>query len=403
VREAGYALFRRPLVTREEVAFTALYQAVLDEEVTDREAQTAVVEAMLQSPQFLYLLEVERADFVGLRAVGGHEMASRLSYLLWASAPDAALYEAAERGELDEPAGILRQVDRLLEDDAKVARVYERFILDWARMESIPDEDGRRDELLASAAAFYVDHLSEGQSLFELLTTERALLTPALAEGLGLTPAGDGIRAYDLSAAAGRVGILAQPGVVAGMTNADGGAIVARGLFLQAQLFCGTLPDPPASLQDSIDAFVAAQPPDASERAIADARLERGECASCHAHFDPLAYGLSQLDYRGRFLTEDEHGNTLRTDGWVPESLADGEAVAYGTLDEYVAALATNARVRQCLTKRHVEHAIGSRLDAEHASSIAELTTSLEATGGSHAALVRTLVVHDLFRLQPVE
>lgn len=404
VASAGELLFRRPLDARERGAFGALLAAVEADGEPFEVAAAAVLEAMLQSPQFLYRLEVERADSGGLRAVGGHEMASRLSYLLWASAPDAELRAAASDGRLDSASGVLEQVDRMLEDRARVERVLRRFVVDWAGLESIPDDDGLRAELIASTEAFYVDHVEREGRLLELLTTTRAFLTPALAAAQGLDAAGDGVREYDTSSLEGRGGLLSQPGVVAGMTNSDGGEIVARGLFLQRQLFCREAPDPPASLQAEIEAFVAELPPDASARQIAEARLERPECAACHAQFDPLAYGMERFDHRGRYRLTDEHGNRLRGDGWVPEAHSgDGERMPYADLAELSAWLSDSHAVAACFTRRQLENMLGSRLGRAHDGSVEALSEVLTGEAGSHGELVRALVADDLFRLRPVE
>jgi hypothetical protein len=400
VDRIGRVLFRRPLTEQEHIDFGALFDAVTGHGADVGATARAVVSAMLQSPQFLYLLELEARDgYTGLRVVDGYEMASRLSYLLWASAPDDALYAAAEDGTLETAEGISAATERMLLDDDKTRRVVDRFMLDWALLESLPDDDGRRQDLVDGAVAFYSDHVRNARGLFELLTAERAFLTPAIAEAYGLTSLGDGLREYSLSEVPGRIGLLAQPGVVAGMTNADGGEIVARGLFLQRQIFCGEPPAPPASLQDAIDAFVAEQPETASQRQIAEARLMRSECSACHAHFDPLAYGFEQLDFRGAYRTEDEHGNTLTTDGWIPGSQTGTADVPYESLDDYMPLLAEQERVRDCMVRRQLEYALGHRLEAAHHGSVRELTERVANGGESHEQLLRRIVAHDIFRL----
>ncbi|MEM9194198.1 MAG: DUF1592 domain-containing protein, partial [Myxococcota bacterium] len=376
-----------------------------DEDVNfDRVAQV-VVQTMLQAPQFLYRLEVERiADFNGPRVVTGYEMATRLSYLLWASAPDAELYAAAESGAFDTPEGVQGEVARMFGDTDKVNRVIERFLLDWALLEALPDEDGLKDELTASAAAFYSDHIRNERPIFDLLTEKRAFLTPALATAYGLESAGNGIREYDTSGLAGRGGLLAQPGIVAGMTNADGGEIVARGLFLQRQLFCGETPDPPETLEEAIDEFVAEQPPDASQRMIAETRLMRSDCASCHSQFDPLAYGFEQFDFRGAVRTEDEFGNPVQGDGWIPGTLTgNGQDLPYADIDELFGLLKTNNNAQVCLTQRQLEYALGSRLHADQLPLIEALRDQFVASGGSYRSLIDTTVEDDLFRVLEVE
>jgi hypothetical protein len=397
VRSAGTALFRGPPSDPVVQGYAAVFDAAVAEGLDFESSARWTLRALLQAPEFLYRLEDETKG-TEPRTVGGYEMATRLSYLLWATAPDAALMEAAANGALDTPDGVLAQTERLLSDADRVNRVLDRFILDWSGLESIPDDDGLKSELQRSTIAFYEDFVARGGDLFALLTEPSAHLTPALAEAYGLEPTGPGVRAYDLRDAPNRGGLLGQPGVLAGMTNADGGAIVARGLFLQRQLFCGDTPDPPASLQESIDRFAAEQPPDASERQIADVRMQRNECAVCHSAFDPLAYGFERFDHRGAVRAEDEHGNALRTDGWIPAIHAGGADVAYAGFDDYMRQLEQTPGVKRCLVQRQLEYALGSRLDEAQTRAVLDVVDALEVSGGTYGDLIRALVVHDVFR-----
>ena len=398
VANAGAVLFRRPLDTEERSDFGALFDAVDAEGVSFEQSAEAVIRAMLQSPQFLYLLQDETVGDE-TRVLGGYEMASRLSYALWASAPDRDLYDAAAAGELDEAEGVREQVRRMLADSERIDGVARRFMLDWGRLASLPDDDGLRAELVQTATAYYAAQVAEGADLFDLFDDGKAFLTPALAERYGVEPAGEGVREYDVRGLVGRGGLLTQPGIVAGMTNSDGGEIVARGLFLQSQLFCGETPDPPASLQDEIDEFIAEQPADASARQIAETRLMRRECGACHSQFDPLAYGFEHLDFRGAFRTEDEFGNAVTVDGWIPGRHTDsGDDEPYVDFGQYMDRLADNARVRECLTRRQAEYAIGSTLGELQHAQVVEIAEQVAERGGDFTALIEAIATHDLFR-----
>lgn len=397
----GEALFRRPLEDASRAPFVALHAEVVELGADVAEARAAVGAAMLQSPGFLYLLQDERTG-EGTRALDDWEMASQISYALRASAPDEELRRAAAAGELQDPAGIERQIDRLLADDARLRELAARFLRDWARLESLPDDDGLRAELVDAASAYYAERLARGEDLLGLLGDGQVVLTGELARRYGVESRGEGLESYDV-AELGRGGLLLQPGVIAGMTNADGGEIVARGLFLQTQVFCGETPDPPASLQEAIDEFVAEQPADASDRQIAEARLERAQCARCHAQFDPLAYGFERFDHRGAYRTMDEHGNELGTDGWVPLALAGEEAdVPYADLSELAGLLSGNARVQRCWTEQQAEMLLGRALEDAQAPQVAALSEEVAAAGGTYQDHVRALLTHDLFRRRQV-
>ncbi|MEM6959629.1 MAG: DUF1592 domain-containing protein [Myxococcota bacterium] len=396
IASAGRVLFRLPLETDEESAFGELFAAVLAEEGTFDEGARAVGAAMLQSPGFLYLLRRENTGGSGndddVYTIGGYAMASRLSYFLWGSAPDEALYEAAERGDLDTPEGVEREAMRLLDDRARVSRTLGRFLVDWARLESIPDDDGLKDSLIEGAVAYYVDRTEEGAELFRLFSDERVTLLDAFAPRFGER----GDTTVRLEAGGG---LLGQPGVIAGMTNADGGEIVARGLFLLAQLFCETPPDFPDDAQDEVDEFVEAQPEDASHRQIADARLERPQCGFCHGDFDPLAYAFESFDARGFPRVADEHGNAIQVDGWVPAGLNGGVRADYAGFTDYMAILEGSTQVQRCLTQRQAEYAAATRMQDGQLASLFAIEGELEGAS-DHRSLVRALVRSDFFRLQ---
>lgn len=409
VQSVGKLLFRRPLEARESELFAQLLQSALSEGTSFVEGARVVVEAMLQAPQFLYRLEHETAAAAGLspsaeRTLGGYEMASRLSYLLWSSAPDAALVQAAEAGELDNETGLQAELARMLGDSARAQRPTLRFLTDWAKLESLPKSE-LLDALVGSLQVFYADALWTKQTpLLDLLTVRRAFLSPILAERYGVVPTGDGIREYDTSALAGRVGLLTQPGLIAGMTNADGGAIVARGLFLQSQLLCGDTPSPPPGFADAIAAFAASQPPTASLRSIADQRAARPECGACHQTFDPLAYGLEQFDYQGEFREVDKFGNTLSTDGWIPGRFTEaGENLPYSGVEAYMTELAKLPIVGSCLAKQHLQFALGRKLGHEDDAVAAELFRSFSQQGGTYPAMLSVIVQHPYFRKMRVE
>ncbi len=397
VVHSGRLLFRRPLASEEAERFVGLSTAVFELGSSFEESAAAVVKAMLQSPQFLYRLENEKSS--ENNKIEGYALASRLSYYLWASAPDDELYRAAEAGELaiGRPE-YLQQVDRMLSDTEKLRRTVDRFLLDWARLESLPDPDGLRDEMVSAAVAFYGDHmLDRKEPVAKVFSASRIFLTPRLAENYDMPSQGPGIQAYDTPSILEGGGLLVQPAIIAGMTNADGGEIVGRGLFLLSQVFCGHAPEPPASFQDEIDAFVEAQPEDASQRAIAEARLKRTECASCHQAFDPLGYGFEEFDARGRPRKADAFGNVLKADGWIPGSLVGAADIAYDGLKDFMVTVGELPEVQTCLVKKNFEYALGRRLTSGQQSAVQTLGQTLFAEEGTYHALAKAIVSSSLF------
>lgn len=411
VSQLGSLLFRRPLEEPENRAYAELFDAVAAEEGGSFElAQDAVLRALLQSPQFLYRVEKETAESRGVPAgdpdtITGYEIASRLSYLLWASAPDAELRQSAEEGRLDTPEGIAEVVVEMLQDVEKSKRVTSRYMLDWGRMEALPEEGGLKPEFIESLVATYNNMIwQENVGPLSALTNNQLMMTGTLAENYGLEKTADGLATYDVTGLPGRVGLLTHPGLIAGMTNADGGAIVARGLFLQSQLFCQETPEPPTAVQEAIDEFLKEQSDTASDREIAEKRLMRNECASCHSGFDPLAYGLEQFDFQGRYRLMDEHGNDLSTDGWIPSHVrVEGDDVSYASLEEFAAALAQEPAVSRCVTAQHLKYALGRVIEESAEEAVNQVSEGFDARGGSYPAMLETIATHPIFRTMKAE
>ncbi len=196
VDSAGRHLLRRPATERERSKLTGLFAELTGDGSTFAEAARAVVQAMLQFPQFLYLMPPpDTLPETATRRRQGYELASRLSYYLWSSAPDDELLEAAERGSLDTREGLRAQVDRMLKDVARASRTTASWLWDWAQLEAL--SSGVQDERILSAQAFFRDHVwTRSMTLDSLLTVQRVFLTPALAQADGMEPGNGGPQSY---------------------------------------------------------------------------------------------------------------------------------------------------------------------------------------------------------------
>lgn len=399
-RSAGELLFRRPLDDREAASFAALFDAGAAEGLGFDEGATLVLEAFLQAPQFLYRLETQRTGDSGVREVDGHELAVRLSYLLWSSAPDATLLAAADDGSLGTPDGLHAQVDRMLADP-RARRASERFIRDWMGLDALSgisraDLDGALAEDLADSTARYWQALiwEDGAPLEDALDSQTAWLTPEMASWYGVGSAGEGLVRYDISGVQERVGLLTQPAVLTVMADRDVGGIVARGLFVMERLLCSEPLSPPPDLD--LSAFRSHLGPEATEREYSEDRLANEACAGCHTQFDPFAYAFERFDGIGRYRLESEHGRPLREDGEIIDE--SGGTSSFDTVAEYAALLATDGRVQRCLTEKHVQFAVGRAMEHEDGDWVGEIHERYLSAGGTYEAMVRAIVAHPLFR-----
>lgn len=402
VTRAATRLYRRPPDAEEHAELTSLFSRLTtDESLGFEDASRYVLESMLQSPGFLYRIE-RRAG-----ASDGFELASRLSYFLHGSAPDDELLRAAAEGELESEAGLAAALERLLADP-RAERGPAHLAGDWLRLAWVPpvvlgarDLYDRGPEIQESAMRMVADNVAAEHALADLLIAERVWINAGIAPLYGEEsrfpdgashPGGDPYF-FDTSADDLRTGMLTHPAFLAGISDETGESIVSRGVFLLSALFCVDPGAPPADVDTG--AFLDDFPESATERDMSDARAGIVPCGACHRAFDPLAYPLEPFDRQGRHRAANAFGNPYRTEG----SYALGAALLeWSTPHEFAALVRESSQVRECVTRRAVQFALGRRPEPEEADELRLVHERAWAEGGSYVALARAIVSSPLFR-----
>jgi hypothetical protein len=398
LEKMGKWVLRGPLEEREILLYRSITTTMASGGANFEQAVGSAIEAMLQSPRFLYRLE----DQLDGGSVKGYEMAVRMSYLLWGAPPDDELYRAADKGELSDESKMEAQIRRML-DDPRAIEQSQRFIYDWLNL-------GRLDHLTPSRVLFPkwnsslgADMRAESLAFFkevvwtrkrplaELLNAQVTFLTPRLAKHYGMFPQGQNFARYDLTKVPGRGGLLTQGSVLT--VGGDQASMVTRGLFVLHELLRGVVRDPPPC----VDTTPVSTKPGLTQRSISMARLAKASCSGCHAKFEPLAFGLEKFDGLGAFSRADKHGNPLREDGEVLFPGRPG-SIGYKTSAELMNLLATSPRVRETLTWKVVQFAMGRPLGADDARSVAEIHKSSQKRGGTYQSLVTAIILSDLVR-----
>ena len=317
----GKRLLRGPLDDREITNYSGIATGVAGAGGEFEEAVSYIVEAMLQAPRFLYRVENQRGTRTGW-PVGQHELASRMSYIIWGGPPDEELMRAADAGELSERPRCADQVRRMLEDPRAIQH-SSHFVAEWldlARLDNLKPDRNRFPtwdpqlavDMRAETLAFFKHVVWERKRpLSELLNAQVTFATPLLAKHYGLEPKGDGLSRYDVSSVPGRGGLLTQGSVLT--VGGDDASMVTRGLFVLRNLLRGTVKEPPPGL----DTTPVPAKPGLSQRRIAEQRIASAACAGCHSKFEPLAFGFEKFDGLGAHHEKDEYGNELRDDGEI--------------------------------------------------------------------------------------
>ena len=406
VAKMGKWLLRAPLEEHEVAAFRGISTTVAAAGGTFEEALSLLVEAMLQSPRFLYRVENERGDGTAW-PVSEYELASRMSYIIWGAPPDTQLLEAAENGQLFEDDSLEAQLRRML-DDPRAAKRSAEFVHEWlnlgrlANMKPNPEKFPQwnadlANDMRAETIAFFDDVVwKQNRPLADLLNAKLTYATPRLARHYGLPVQRGGLARYDLKSVPERGGLLTQGSVLT--IGGDEASMVTRGLFVLRDLLRSGVKDPPPSVNTEPVPSKAGL----TQRNIARKRIADKTCGGCHIKFEPLAFGLEKFDGIGAFHEKDEHGNTLRDDG---EILFPGTAktVPYDSSAELMNLLAGSDRVQQCLTWKVAQFALGRPLGPADSRTLDKVHQAAQKGGGTYASLMRAIIKSDLVQKTQTE
>ncbi|MEM6991477.1 MAG: DUF1592 domain-containing protein [Myxococcota bacterium] len=403
VADLGRRLFRRPLTATEVATMRTPFRVVEEEGDGFEMGAQLVVTSMLQAPQFLYRIEGQTGG-ASPRALDSYELASRLSYLLWSSAPDDALLDAAEAATLLDPDTLVAEAERLLDDD-RARRVSQRYARDWLALDRLLSAS--RDDTLypeftpALAEAMAAETLAvydatvweEDAPLWSLLTRDTTLASASVAELYGFPAAGAGVAEYELTDAPNRMGILTHPAVIAAMSDRDEPSLVERALFVYRDVLCGEMGPPPPDVDQSMfEAEVGV-----SQRDLSLMRRADPACGACHNQFDGLSYALMQFDAIGRHRTVDEQGNALQSDGVFEDPFAPDDPKPFDDAVEFVEALSESPAVKTCIARKHLQFTIGRPLEPADACAVDRVTTAFVEGGGTWRSLALAIISDPTF------
>jgi hypothetical protein len=364
-------------------------------------AAAAVIEAVLQSPDFLYRVEWGVPDPARpeLRRPTGDEMATRLSYLFWGTMPDERLRAAARTGELSTAAGVLTHATRMV-DDPRARPVVRHFFDSLLPIAGLGGLERDRGQFPTYSGAIGAAMREETQRLLEyeifqgshtwpaVLVAPYTFVNGPLATFYGMPGvAGDAFRKVPVDPR--RLGLLTQGGLMAGTTPSNTTNPVLRGGFIVRKLMCKSIPLP------SGDLLAKVKPPDPYSGKTARERFTRHKedpiCASCHALMDPVGLAFENFDPVGLYRAQ-ENGVTIDASGAVPDT---GEPVS-GPL-ELVRKLAESGETQACLASHWMDFAYGQSAGARDACVEAGVVAAFARSGHDVRQLLLALTQTDEF------
>ena len=423
--------FRRPPTNDERARFQAVFDRARQSGQPEPDALRASVQAILSAPGFLFLAEPLRPDAPKVRALDGFELASRLSYFLWASAPDAELLAHARSGALTQPVTLAAQTRRLLRDP-RARELSEGFAVQWLRLDQLytakPDrelfkafysgpqgKDTLHGAQLVEALLLFETVLLEDRSVLDYVGANYTWLNPRLAKFYGLALPGAEPTAPGELAVAGqpnrelqlgdksanntwhrvplsdatRGGFLTMGGPLTVTSLPFRTSPVKRGAWLLETIFNRPPVEPKVAFALKDDTK------EANHATTVRARFEQHRndpnCFSCHVRLDPPGFALEAFSPVGQLRTRD--GET------VVDASGEWNGRRFNGPAEFKAAVL--ARPEE-FTRGFIEHllsyALGRKLEAFDMPAVTEIQHAAARDHHRLSALVAALVQSYPFR-----
>lgn len=332
-RSLARLAYRRPPSDAELDVLTRVFSLAMGNGKSYPEALRLVVKAVLVSPQFLFITpDVEgpggESNASGIVELDDYQLASRLSYLLWATMPDAELSALADAGKLRDPAVLAAQARRLLADPRSRA-LFDGFGAQWLGLDKLAEKSFDPEKFPQMTASMRLAMYDEGRLFFESMIHENHAITDfidcdytflngTLAQLYGLQEKVGGTqwRKVKLSDP-NRGGILTMPGVLATSSFPNRTSAVNRGVWVLEQVLGEHVPPPPPNVP-ALDRQDKQTVANLTLRQRTELHRSNAVCANCHKILDPIGFGLENFDAIGRWRDKDDSGGKIDATGELP-------------------------------------------------------------------------------------
>ena len=402
----GLRLFRRPLLDAEVANYAKVYAAAQTQGEAHENALKQVLRALLASSEFLFRMEFDQEPTSAkVHPLSGFELASRLSYLLWSSAPDEALLSAAQDGSLLQDATLQANIDRLLLDQNRAPRFIKNFYGQWLGGRRLADHAvapdvyttwnaGLADSLTQEMYAYFSDFLYSERSWLEFLTADVNFVDTNVASLYGLpAPAAPGFTRQQITTDQRR-GFMGLGGFLALSSMDRRTSPTLRGRWIMLNLLC-TQPPP---VPDDVPMI---------EKAAGETDLSKGNipkilekhrtdesCSRCHKVFDPYGLALENFDGIGRFRDAYGDGSAVN----AATELLDGTPVT--GLSQLSEELSKTPEFKQCIADNLYTYGLGRLLSTADREALKGVQAAWNAnnTVPSIRRLIHSIVLTENFR-----
>jgi len=401
----GLRAYRRPLSDAEVARLGALFDLGTTH-FPSLDAFTAGVrlalEAMLQSPSFVYRVERSETEVDGLIVLDDWELASKLSYLIWDTMPDDALFDAAAAGVLTDPAELRAVAEGMFDHPrahAKLERFHEQlFEMDlWTDTDhSVTDWRPELAPMMVEESRLFIDEvIGSGGSVRDLLTSNVAFVNEDLAALYGVSGVTGSEYQRVLLDEAGRGGLLTRLGFLTKYATLAEPDSIHRGVFINNRILCRNIQAPP-SIPDNL------MPSGDTNRERITSITGPGTCGeSCHGGIiNPIGFAFEAYDAIGRVRADD---NGFPIDDSATYLTADGTPVSFDGALELADALAEIEAPHRCYSTRLLEFAYGREYDDGDSPLVYRAALGSREEGLAVRDILVELVESRSFRTRAVE
>lgn len=387
--------FRRPVLPAELDRLTQIVDLVQKDKQSFERGLQLGVQAILSSPHFLFRVEKDTAT----GQLSGYELASRLSYFLWSSTPDARLMELAANGKLKNLTVLEAEAKRMLADP-KAAALGQDFAAQWLNLRKLnnsqPDpklfptfSEKLRSSMMMETKMFFDSVVKEDRSVLDFLGAKYTYLNGDLAKHYGIPNVeGDEFRKVSLVGVP-RSGVLTQASVLTLTSNPTRTSPVKRGKWVLDQLLNDPPPPPPPNVPDlkEHDKITGA-----TLRQRMEMHRKDPACATCHVRMDPIGFSLENFDATGKWRTEDE-GAKIDNSGVLP----DGTKFA-GSDQLRTILLKQKGRFVHAMSDKMLTFALGRGLEPSDRCYVDEIALRVEKQEYRFSSLIAAVVRSEPFR-----
>jgi hypothetical protein len=328
-RSLARKAYRRPASDAELDVLLRVFDLATKNKLAYPAALRLMLKAVLVSPQFLFITpakEVESGQ--AIVPLDDYQLASRLSYLLWATMPDTELSALADSGKLHEPAVLKAQVKRLLADKRSRA-LFDGFGAQWlglgemkgktfdtAKFPQMTKE--MRAAMYDEARLFFESIVRENRNAVSFVESDYTFLNGTLATlyGLEKSVTGPAMRKVKMTDA-NRGGILGMPGILATTSFPNRTSAVKRGVWVLEQVLGEHVPPAPPNVP-ALEKQDKKKVGNLTLRQRTELHRTNAVCANCHKILDPIGFGLENFDAIGRWRDKDDSGGPIDATGELP-------------------------------------------------------------------------------------